>query len=102
MPPAGFETDVQTGERPQTYDLDRAATAINDMGTKEKDFLPLPGINRYYQMCTRKATLYIRCSNNIQKVRNNNTNGITFCFSLPFNLFSLSNERNTRKATGGQ
>jgi len=35
MPTAGFETAVQEGERPQTYVLDRAATAINDMDTKK-------------------------------------------------------------------
>jgi len=26
MPPVGFEPTTQAGERPQTYDLDRAAT----------------------------------------------------------------------------
>jgi len=26
MPPVGFETTISTGERPKTYDLDRAAT----------------------------------------------------------------------------
>ena len=26
MPPVGFETTISTGERPQTYALDRAAT----------------------------------------------------------------------------
>ena len=25
MPPVGFETTISAGERPQTYDLDRAA-----------------------------------------------------------------------------
>jgi hypothetical protein len=28
MPPAGFEPVIPTGERPQTHDLDRAATGI--------------------------------------------------------------------------
>jgi len=28
MPPAGFETTISAGERPQTYALDRAATGI--------------------------------------------------------------------------
>ena len=26
MPPTGFEPTISTGERPQTYSLDRAAT----------------------------------------------------------------------------
>ena len=26
MPPVGFEPTISAGERPQTYDLDRAAT----------------------------------------------------------------------------
>jgi hypothetical protein len=28
MPPAGFEPTIPAGERPQTYDLDNAATGI--------------------------------------------------------------------------
>ena len=28
MPPVGFELTISTGERPQTYALDRAATGI--------------------------------------------------------------------------
>ena len=28
MPPVGFETTISAGERPKTYDLDRAATGI--------------------------------------------------------------------------
>jgi hypothetical protein len=28
MPPAGFETTISEGERPQTYILDRTATGI--------------------------------------------------------------------------
>ena len=32
MPPVGFEPTISTGERPQTYALDRAAT-----GTGNKD-----------------------------------------------------------------
>jgi len=47
MPPAGFETAVQAGERPQTYALDRAATGISDMDPEErKNFFPLSVIKR--------------------------------------------------------
>ena len=30
MPPVGFEPTISTGERPQTYALDRAATETGD------------------------------------------------------------------------
>jgi hypothetical protein len=31
MPPVGFEPMISAGERPQTYDLDRAATGSGNM-----------------------------------------------------------------------
>jgi len=33
MPPVGFEPTISTGERPQNYALDRAATGIDDQKT---------------------------------------------------------------------
>jgi len=30
MPPAGFETSISAGERPQTHTLDRAATGVDN------------------------------------------------------------------------
>ena len=33
MPPAGFETTISAGERPQTYALDRAATGTETTTT---------------------------------------------------------------------
>jgi len=31
MPPVGFETTISTGERPQTYALDRAVTGTGQL-----------------------------------------------------------------------
>ena len=31
MPPVGFEPTISAGERPKTYDLDRAATGIGQL-----------------------------------------------------------------------
>jgi len=40
MPPVGFESTISTGERPQTYALDRAATESGNnilyMNTKQR------------------------------------------------------------------
>ena len=44
MPPVGFEPTVSAGERPQTYALDRAATAIgttNEIQIRKTKFLEL-------------------------------------------------------------
>jgi len=36
MPPVGFETTISAGERPRTYDLDRAATGTGIVGLRDK------------------------------------------------------------------
>jgi hypothetical protein len=36
MPPAGFETTISAGERPQTYTLDRAATGTGHLNLKQE------------------------------------------------------------------
>jgi hypothetical protein len=40
MPPIGFEPTIEAGERPQTYDLDRAATGTGN--TKSYKFKTSP------------------------------------------------------------
>jgi hypothetical protein len=37
MPPAGFESTISAGERPQTYALDRAATGTGTTITTDDD-----------------------------------------------------------------
>jgi len=36
MPPVRFEPTISAGERPQTYDLDRASTGTGIVGLRDK------------------------------------------------------------------
>jgi hypothetical protein len=58
MSPVGFEPTISSGERPQTYGLDRAATGIGKetLNCLKNQYQNLVGINR---MLTVKSALDI-------------------------------------------
>ena len=81
MPPAGFEN--RSGSKWATTDVRLRPSGHCDQWyghLEEKNALPLPAINRYYQICTKKVTLYKRSSNNKQNVCNNKNNEIIIFF----------------------
>jgi hypothetical protein len=63
MPPAGFESEITASKRPQTYDLDYAATGIGRMFPQQlKLFVAVMDTN-FSLSEVRIGFLYIICKN---------------------------------------
>jgi hypothetical protein len=65
MPSVGFEPTISTGERAQTYALDRAATGAGIASLNNSNYTKQKAAN-YYDVLPKDRDCYRQCTGDVQ------------------------------------